>query len=206
MILCTEVIRLKIIGLCGGSGVGKGYVGKMFSELGITVIDTDAVYHELTSHSSPCLDEIRLAFGETVINASGELDRAALSKIVFSDKERHKLLGDITYRHILSRVRSIIGELSAQGQICVIVDAPMLFESGFDKECDIILGVVASDSVRIKRIIERDGITDERAAMRISNQLSCDAIRKKCDFIIENNGDTESLKRQIVELANKFLK
>lgn len=160
----------------------------------------------MTSHSSACLDEIRLAFGDSVINGSGSLDRAQLSKIVFSDKEKHKLLGDITYRHILARVREIIGELSSSGQTCVLVDAPMLFESGFDKECDIVLGVVADDSVRIKRIIDRDGITEERAKIRIANQLSCDVIREKCDIVIENNGDFQSLEMQVKELAYKFLK
>ncbi len=199
------MVYLKVIGLCGGSGVGKGHVSKMFSELGISAIDTDAVYHELTSHSSACLDEIRLAFGNCVINEHGALDRAALSKIVFSNKEKHKLLGDITYRHILARVRQTINDLAGKGARCVIVDAPMLFESGFDKECDITLGVVADDSIRIKRITERDGITLERAKSRIANQLSCDTIREKCDFIIDNNGDNISLKKQVRELANKFL-
>lgn len=177
----------------------------MFLEHGIPVIDTDAVYHELTSHSSACLDEIRLAFGDSVIDEKGALDRPKLSKIVFSDKEKHKLLGDITYRHILSVVRETAAKLAGEGKRCVIVDAPMLFESGFDRECDIILGVVAQTNIRIKRVTERDGISEERAAARISNQLSCDEIRRRSDFIIENNGDDLSLHKQVDLLADKFL-
>lgn len=186
--------------------MGKGYVGKMFMSRGIPVIDTDAVYHDLTSHSSACLEEIRLAFGDSVIDAKGALDRPKLSKIVFSDKDKHKQLGDITYRHILAKTRDMIAAFASEGKRCVIVDAPMLFESGFDRECDIILGVVAKTTIRIKRVTERDGISKERAAARISNQLSCDEIRQRCDFIIENNGDDSLLHKQVDLLADKFLK
>ncbi len=170
--LFSGVIYLKIVGLCGGSGVGKGYVGNMFSARGIPVIDTDAVYHDMISHSTECLKQITDVFGGGVLRSDGALDRSALSRIVFSDKSKHEVLNAITHKHILAKTRQIIKELSAAGKKCVIVDAPMLFESGFDAECDMTLGVVADTDIRIGRITERDGISSERAAARISNQLS----------------------------------
>jgi dephospho-CoA kinase len=176
----------------------------MFLAHGIPVIDTDAVYHELTSHSSACLDEIRLTFGDGVIDEKGALDRLKLSKIVFSDKEKHKLLGDITYRHILSVVREMAAKLAGEGKRCVIVDAPMLFESGFDKECDYIVCVIADDDIRIDRIVRRDGITPHEARARIASQISNDDLKSRCDYVIYNNSDTTELDKQVSALIKQI--
>ena len=133
-----------IIGLCGGSGSGKGEVCSAFLKLGIPSIDTDLVYHELTSTMSDCLKEIRDAFGDSVIS-NGALDRRELSRIVFADGAENKrsLLNNIAHKHILAATRNIAADLFKKGYDHVIVDAPLLFESGFDKECDLIIGVIA---------------------------------------------------------------
>ena len=198
------MIKLKVIGLCGGSGVGKGYVGKMFAALGFSVIDTDAVYHRILSEGGDCVNELRREFGDGIMQGAS-LDRKELAKIVFSDAEKHRVLNTITHKHILSDVRATIRELSRKGERAVIVDAPMLFESGFDKECDITLGVVADENIRIDRIVNRDGITRERALARISNQLSTSQIVEKCDFVITNNGSDEELRSEFGQFINKFL-
>lgn len=198
------MIKLKIIGLSGGSGTGKGYVGKMFSEHGITVIDTDAVYRNLVSSGSECLSELALAFGKEIISPDGSLNRPLLAKLAFSSPERHKLLNTITHSHVLRAVREIIKKLEEDGAQAVIVDAPMLFESGFDKECDFIIGMVAPDAVRISRIMERDGISKERAEERIRVQLTSNEIEKRCDAVIYNDKDSE-LSSRVGELCDKIL-
>ena len=194
-----------MIGLCGGSGVGKGFVGSMLSSRGSSVIDTDAVYHDLVAQRSECLDELTLAFGNEILTDSGALDRVALAAIVFSDPEKHKLLNRISHKHVLNKVRKMIADIGARGGRYVIVDAPMLFESGFDKECDVTVGVVASDKTRIQRIMRRDGISFERAVARISAQMPCDKIADMCDFVINNDGDENALSVQIEDLACKIL-
>lgn len=173
------------VGLTGMSGAGKSYVASRLSECGFNIIDADAVYHGLVSCDSECLREIELTFGCDVITPQRTLDRPALSRIVFSDPEKLAQLNLVTHKHVLLAIRQMISDL---GGICV-VDAPQLFESGFDAECDLIISVVAERDVCIKRITERDGITCERAKARLDSQHDSAFFRAKSDIVIENNGN-----------------
>lgn len=197
---------MKVIGLVGTTGSGKGAVSEFFKEFGFAVIDTDAVYHEMMRGPSPCLDELRLAFGEEIIRADGALDRARLSGIVFASgaEEKRALLNKIAHKHVLDEVRRTVSELEKKDTPLVIVDAPLLFESGFDKECDSILCVSAGKDVRVERIIRRDGITKERALMRIAAQKDDSELERLSDFVIENNGDLTTLKAQVGDFISKI--
>lgn len=195
-----------IIGLCGGSGSGKGEACSAFLELGIPSIDTDRVYHELTSAMSDCLIEIKDAFGESVIS-NGALDRRELSRIVFAEgaEDKRILLNTIAHKHILSATRDIAAELFKKGYAHVIIDAPLLFESGFDKECDLIIGVIADREIRISRIMRRDGIDYDSALRRINAQLSDSELKKKCNYIIENNRDIAALRLTVSKIKDEVL-
>ncbi len=198
---------MKVIGLAGGSGTGKGTVCAAFEKYNITSIDTDDVYHKLTSTvDSPCLEALRSEFGESVINSDGILDRARLAKIVFAEDGALKLerLNKITHSFVLAEVRKIIGTLSDRGYDAVLVDAPLLFESGFDKECDIILCVISEKNARINRIMTRDNITRDEAVKRIDAQLDDEILIQKSDYIIYNNGTVEALERDVADIANKI--
>ena len=192
---------MKVIGLCGGSGAGKGTVCSIFAELGIPSIDTDKLYHSLISTDSECTMEIVSAFGSDVYANPG-VDRKALRNIVFSSPENLAILNKITHKHILASVRSLIkntGEARA-----IIIDAPLLFESGFDRECDVKICVIADEDVRIERITKRDGISPEIAKARIASQIPNDELKEICDYTIENNVGTDELRKHIQAL-NKTL-
>ena len=196
---------MKVIGLCGGSGSGKGTLAAMLSEGGFLHIDADAVYHEITSGDSPCLRAMTEAFGRDIISPSGALDRRALASVVFADgaKEKLSLLNSISHRYVLDEIRQRI--VSAEGKyIGAIVDAPLLFESGFNTECDIIISVIAPRDVRISRISERDGISKEAAQRRINAQLDDEFLRLHSDIIITNDKDTAALYEQAQELINRL--
>ena len=190
---------MKIIGLCGGSGSGKGAVCDLFLELGIPSIDTDALYHKMTSSDSPCLRALAREFGESIIDVHGKLDRAVLRGIVFSSdgENKRKKLNEIAHKYILDRTREIIKEYECAGKRAVIVDAPLLFESGFNKECDFILCVTADEKIRVKRIVLRDGISEEDAYKRISSQITTEELLSKSDAFITNNGDYASLSVEV---------
>jgi dephospho-CoA kinase len=194
-----------IIGLCGGSGSGKGTVSDVAKKLNIPSIDTDLVYRELTSSSSPCLDELAMEFGVGIIGRSGALDRAVLRAIVFSDAERLARLNAITHKHILSRARALLEEYRAEGKRAAIVDAPLLFESGFDRECDVIVAVVADRECRTERIMARDGITREAAEARIATQIGDDELIARSHYFIPNNGTFDELCRNTTFVLNKIL-
>ena len=192
-----------VIGLCGGSGSGKGAVSSILSEYGILPIDTDKVYHELTSAKSDCLDALTDEFGAEILDGQGRLDRRKLAAIVFSDTTRLQVLNSIAHFYVLREVRRMITE--AQGKyFAVLVDAPLLFESGFHKECDIIVAVSADISVRIDRIMQRDGIDEEAAEKRLSNQISDAELRERSNYIIENNGSLSELRANVESMIKKI--
>lgn len=197
---------MKLIGLCGGSGSGKGVVCSLFSELGVPSIDTDKVYHEMTCGPSPCLSALVDAFGSSVLKEDGSLNRVRLANIVFADgaDNKRRLLSKITHKFILERTDEIASSYFNSGIGMVIVDAPLLFESGYDKKCDCVISVVADEELRISRIIARDGISTDRAKSRISKQLGEDFLRSNSDFCIENNGDIHDLRNKVNEIYLKL--
>jgi dephospho-CoA kinase len=170
---------------------------------GFPTIDTDAVYRELLVPPSPLLEELFEAFGLDVMTPEGELDRAALAARVFAPGQEAELarLNAIAHPHILREVRRRLSAYAEESQRgdgprAVVVDAPQLFESGYDSECDIICSVLAPKAKRLARIMERDGISEERAKARMNAQRS-DSFYRKAGYVIVNNGDMEQLDREV---------
>ena len=199
---------MKIVGLCGGSGSGKGTVAEIFSVFGIPSVDTDRVYHELTVRKSPCLDALVEEFGEEILDENGSLDRRALSLLVFGDGAaavKRKKLNEIAHKFVLDETRRILKEFESLGAQAALVDAPLLFESGFDKECDLIIAVVADLNIRIDRIMMRDGLEEKAATLRLKSQLPDDYLASRSDFVIKNNKSLDELEKEVVEVVNKII-
>ena len=200
---------MKIVGLCGGSGSGKGAVCDLFLELGIPSIDTDALYHEMTSSDTPCLRALAEEFGESIIDHNGRLDRATLRSIVFSshnaDVKRNRL-NAIAHKYILDETREIIKRYEKKGCPAVIVDAPLLFESGFNNECDFILCVTSDEDIRVRRIMLRDGISESDAYKRIASQIPTEELLNKSDAFITNNGDYALLSVEVKKIFDKIFR
>lgn len=202
---------IKIIGMCGRSGSGKGYVCKKFAEHGIPSIDTDLVYRTLTADASntdnPCLAALAERFGAGVLREDKTLDRRALANIVFGDGGERALvdLNRITHKYILEKTDCDIKKLEEEGCRAVIIDAPLLFESGFDEKCDVIVAVVCSDETSVKRIVERDGISEQDALKRLKNQGSVEFLREHADIVIENELKAEGLSETVARVARELL-
>lgn len=175
-----------IVGLTGGSGSGKSFISSHLPTKDICIVDTDALYHSMISGPGPCVNALAASFGNGVINQNGGIDRKKLGDIVFSEQDKLNLLNKITHKFILDKARKIYED---SGCKIAIIDAPLLFESGFDKECDVTVAVIAEENLRISRIIERDGIDRQAAIKRISNQKSNRFFIENCDIVIENNGE-----------------
>lgn len=199
---------MKIIGLCGGSGSGKGTVSNLFLEYGIPSIDTDEVYREITSYKSKCMDELVSAFGDSVMNPDGSLNRTEMRNIAFMSDGKNanlELLNAITHKYVLDETVRRINVYKNQGLKAVIADVPLLFESGFDQHCDVTIAVIADEDKRTDRIMRRDHLSYEHAKNRIKSQISNDEISSRVDFFIENNGDLEDLKKEVSKLYNKLI-
>ena len=184
---------MKIIGLTGGSGTGKGTVAARMRERGAGWVDADAVYRRLCAENREMLAALDAAFGG-VLEETGALDRPKLARLVFSDPDRLRELNCITTPYIRAASRAAIQAQAA----CPIVlyDAPTLFEAGADDLCEKTVGVLADTETRVRRVMARDGISEQAARARILAQPDDGFYRARCDYILENNGDLAALWRE----------
>lgn len=185
-----------IIGLMGGSGSGKGAACKIFTTLGGYCIDADKTAHLLMKRGNKCYAEIVDFFGTEILSEDGEINRAILGPIVFSDKEKLKRLNEITHKHIREEIKNDILKNKDKYKF-IVVDAPLLVESGLDKAADTVCLIYADTKKRIERIMQRDNISEEKARLRIKNQMSHEEERLYASSLIENNGSLEELEEKI---------
>jgi len=193
------------VGLTGGIGSGKTTVSNLFEELGITIIDTDVIAHELVNNSS-VLNEIVDTFGQKVLNQDETLDRKKLADIIFNQKTEKQRLENILHPRIRSKVNEQIQRLrsSENPPHYVIVVIPLLFETGFADITDRIIVVMSDEENRINRIMQRDNRSTVEIRSIINHQVSDETRLRNADDIIENNHDIEDLKPQILQLHKKY--
>jgi len=202
--------KLQVIGLTGGTGAGKGEVSLCFMEEGIQCLDTDRTSRKVCEPGMPCLLELAEYFGSGIIREDGTLDRKGLAELVFGEEDPEKreiklaALNRITHRHIIDAIHKWLEEREAAGDTVAVVDAPQLFESGFDKHCDYTIGVIADEEVRTRRIISRDKITREAAEKRIRSQKSNQFFIDSCDFTVYNNAGIEALEGQVETILRRI--
>ena len=181
------------IAIDGPSGAGKSVVSDIFAEHGLPIINADDVYHSLLTPPSECLSELVYAFGPQILTPSGTLDRKALGNLVFSDGELLTQLNEITHKYVMSAIRKRLDDWRREEVLAAVLDAPQLFEAGANKDCNIIVSVLADKETRINRIMRRDGVDRDRAIQRIDAQKSDEFFRKHSDYVIENNGGVASI-------------
>ena len=183
-----------IVGLTGGIASGKSTVSNIFRELGIEIIDADIKAKEI-SERKDVINEIENIFGKDVININGQIDRIKLKEIVFGNKEKLKKLNDVFHPKVMAEFKKI-KENNDKNDI-IIFDVPLLFETEMDKICDKVIVVYTDEITQIKRMIERDNITEELARKIINSQMSLKEKLEKSQIHIENNGTLENLKEKI---------
>lgn len=193
---------MKLIGLTGTSGSGKGYVSACFARRGIDSIDTDAIVHRLYREDVACIAALESAFGP-LRDGSGIIDRRRLAGIVFTDKEKLATLNAIVHLFVQREVERICREREAEGCAVLLLDAPQLYEAGMEEICHKVVAVTAPEALRIERIRARDHIDGSAAEMRIKNQ-HCDAFfEERADFVIRNDG-VASVEAQVDRLIGEL--
>ena len=173
-----------VIGLTGGTGAGKSEALAAIERLGGTVIDCDKVYYQMLQENEAFRQEIGRQFPGT-ISPEGQLDRGKLGREVFASEEKLEALNQIVYRFIVPEV-----ERQLQGNDLFAIDAINLMESGLGRLCQCTVAVIAPAERRVHRIMERDGITEEYARLRIAAQKSDEFYRSACDLELYNNEET----------------
>ncbi len=181
-----------VLGITGGTGAGKTSALDAIRALGGQVIDCDAAYHEMLAHN----DQLRNAINEKfpgVFRADGSLDRQKLGREVFAKKDRLDQLNAIVSRFLVPELEQRIRDLSDG---LYAIDAINLLESGLDRLCDRTIAVTAPVELRVRRVMARDGITEEYARLRISAQKADDYYRSKCDCELTNAADAPEVFRE----------
>ena len=199
------------IGLSGGIGSGKSTVSKLLAELGATIVDADALVHEMQAAGQPMLEEIRKAFGDEVIRDDGSLDRPALGAIVFRDPSQRKTLEKIVQPPVVAEMarRAKVG-IDA-GEPMVVMDIPLLFEgyravtgSAAANQYDCTVCVWVPVEVQIERTVSRDGCDRGEAERRVAAQTPIDEKRDMADHVIDNSGTPEETRAQVEALYAKL--
>lgn len=191
-----------IIGLTGQSGAGKTTICEQLEAAGFGIINCDEVARECTADGSDCNIELAKVF-PGCFDDKLAIDRKGISKIIFSDKQKLKEFDDIVYPYINELIDEKAQDLSKKYDY-IVLDAPTLFEAGADKKCNTIIGVIADQSTRLKRIIKRDNISEELALKRFSSQLSTEFFKEHCDHLIENNGSQDKTYKQTAAIIKKI--
>lgn len=192
-----------ILGLTGSVGSGKSTVAGMLKRVGnAEVIDADDMVHRMQQPGEPCFHRIVEEFGTEVVAADGALDRRKLGAIVFNDSDRLQVLNSIVHPMVWQETKDQLANLAEHPLVVVMV--PLLYEIGADKLCDKVAVVSVSEPERIRRLMERDGMTSGQIARRLAAQLPQAEKEKRADFIIDNSADPQHTLQQVKEMLSRL--
>lgn len=189
-----------IVGLTGGIASGKSTVGRIFRELGVHVVDADLVAREVVAKGSEGLAEVVRAFGEGVLADDGSLDRKKMGAIVFADPDKRRQLEAITHPRIAERSMAELGALAQRGDPYGIYEAVLLVENGSHRMMSALVVVAASAETQVRRVMARDGLSEEEARARLAAQLPLEEKIAVADHVIWNDGDEAELRARTEEV------
>lgn len=196
---------MTVIGITGPTGAGKSLFCSYLEELGCLHLDCDKIYHSLVNSPSECTRALEAEFGPSVIKPDGSLDRVALGAIVFApgaDALRAKL-NEITHAFVLAEVRKAVKNSE---KTCAVIDAPLLFEADFDKECDFTVALLASPELRLSRLTLRDDRTAEALRARMAAAPADEFYSSRADYTVINDGDAEKLRLEAEKILRESSK
>lgn len=188
------------IALTGGPGSGKSTVARMFRELGAEVIDADEVAHAVVAQGTTAWEELRREFGPDYFREDGSLDRAKLSRLVFRDTEARQKLNAIVHPQVTREIAHRLENLGARDVKLVMVEVPLLFEAGLEKNYDLVIVVDAGEEEQMARLTARDGRPAQEAAGIIQAQWPLSAKKAQADFVVNNRNSLEETRGQVKKL------
>lgn len=188
------------IAITGGAGSGKSTVARMFGELGAPVLDADAAGRDAVAVGTTAYEELRRLFGEEYFNPDGELNRAKVARLVFTDPEARKQLNDIVHPRVARELQERVKELEQQGADLVMVEVPLLFEAGLEGAYDRVIVVYVDPEDQVRRLSERDGRGAEEIAGILKAQWPLGDKAARADFAVDNRGSLSETRKQVQEI------
>lgn len=194
-----------VIGVAGGIASGKSTVARVFEGLGARVLDADAIGHDLL-RTDRLRDRIREAFGEDVLTPEGDVDRRALGRLVFGDDQARQRLNRLVRPAIRGEIRRRIAGMRGEGYDgAVVVDAPLLVDTGPTDLADRVILVTAPAPTRKERIIRRSGLSEGEAEQRIAAQVPDEQQMRWADYVLENNSTQDELTTEAEALWKRIV-
>lgn len=191
-----------IIGITGGIGSGKTVVLNILkNKYNFYVIEADKIGHEILKTGTDAYNNVVKCFGKEILASDGNIDRAKLGDEVFADRIKLEQLNSITHEGVINEIRRIIAcEREKNPKISFVVETAVLYESGFDKMCDMVLYVYAEQSERIRRLKETRNLSEKKIRCIMERQLNEEEFRKRADVCIDNSRSVEETEHQLEKL------
>lgn len=197
---------MDVYGLTGGIGSGKSTVAELLEDYGIPVVSADELSRVVVAKGSDGLEAVVQCFGAEVLDDNGELDRRKMAAMVFEDPAKRRALESILHPRIRERFEQVLDALEKAGHEVAVYEVPLLFEKNLQGEMKAVILVTADERVRIDRVVHRDGVTEAEVLARMATQLDETTKRKRADYVIENNGSMDELRREVEFLLARFLR
>jgi len=194
------------VGLTGNIASGKSHVSSVFAELGARIIDADVIAHDLFVAGSSTYMKVVQAFGSRILAPDGSIDRKVLGDIVFRQKEQRLLLNALVHPDVLAEVMRRTFELDKQGfDGIVVVDAALMVESGFYRMQDRLIVVTCDPALQLARVVNRCGLSDEEARLRIASQMPVVEKIKLAHYTIDTSGTYNRTREQVERIYRDLI-
>ncbi len=193
-----------VIGLTGGIASGKSTVSNLFKEMDITVVDADIEARLAVMKGESAYVKILAEIGEDILLDNGEIDRQRLGSIIFYQEEKRQILNEIVHPEVRKRMRDQVEQAIKNSEEVVVLDIPLLFESKLTYMVDKTLLVYVNNETQLKRLIERNNLSEGDARARIRSQMPLSDKIKLADAVIDNNGSIADTKKQLLEILEQF--
>jgi len=185
------------IAITGGAGTGKSTVARMFKELGAEVLDADQIAREAVAVGAPAWVELRRLYGAEFFNLNGELNRSRLAQRVFADPEARRVLDGLIHPRVEAELKARVAELARRGVKLVLVEVPLLYETGRETAFDRVIVAAAPEADQIRRLRGRDqrGEAEIRGILAAQWPLADKVAR--ADYVVDNGGELAQTRRQV---------
>lgn len=194
---------MRRIGLTGGIATGKSYVANRLREAGVPVIDADLLARQAVEPGSAGLAAVVERFGREILTQEGTLDRERLAAIVFRDKAARRDLEAIVHPFVRREIEAFFQRLAGNEPFAV-ADIPLLYETGRQRQFDMVVVVACSPATQLQRLMTRDGVSREEAERRVAAQLPIDAKVTLADYVIRTDGAYEETNAQVAQMIDEW--
>ncbi|MCL6615353.1 MAG: dephospho-CoA kinase [Firmicutes bacterium] len=194
------------LGLTGGYATGKSTVAGILRSLGARVVEADKLAHAAMERDQPAWREVVAVFGPGVLRPDGEIDRAALGRIVFARPELRRRLEEIVHPRVIAAIRAAREEARLAGERVFVAEVPLLYEAGLEGEFDRIWVISADPGRQRMMALARDGLSESDLAARLAAQMPLAEKERRAHLVIRNDGDLEELRRRVVEAWEALLR